>query len=1127
VRVADSSIRLGTAPDAVPRARRFVAEALNGRAPEAVIRTAELVVTELATNAVMHVGPPVVVSVSVTPQVVRVEVADPSRMAPIQAFPGDEAMTGRGLGLVGALSKQWGVTLQPDGKIVWAEFATHQTDAADVGDRGIDADPLSLDAAAALTASAAAAALTASAASASAAPTASASAAPTASASTAAAPAASAVPVAAPTAEPRYRISLGDVPTDLLLAAKEHVDNIVREFTLLASGAAAGNTAAVSPHLARLIETVTTRFAVARRAIKRQAMAAAAAGEKRTRLPLALPVSAADAGEEYLAALDQADAYARAARLLTLESPPQHRAFRRWYVTSLVAQLRSAARGEPPVPTPTFEQHLLGELAVITTAQRATERTAQLQAVTASLARAATPEGVAQVVVSEGVIALGASGGGVLVPVDDEHVAVPGAIGYGEDLVERLRAERRDAELPAAQALRTGEPVWLESRQERDARFPALVGLEPTTNSMCAVPLIIHDRIIGALRFSFDAPRLFDDDERRFVLALAAQTAQALERSALYIGERQARASAEIAATRLARLQKVTAALAVASEVDEVADIAVAEAAQSLGATLTALCTLIDDQTLSTIRMHGSGPGVEKRWRTFPVAADLPASEAVRRREPVVTANREELERRFPALAGQVPDDRPLVCVPLVAGDRCFGALSLSFPSDHRVDDGEVQLLGTIGRQCALALERARLFAAERAARERTAFLANATELLTSSLEPAETLEHLTGLVVPALADWAVVYLCDENGDLEPTAFAHRDPAVAARIGTSLMNLRLDRQAPDGLAKVFRTGHSVCDPGVPGEILAGTLRGADYGEITEALAPRSGMGVALASPDRILGAIALARVTDGPFTDDDVRLLEAVAPRAAVAVDNAQQFGRERDAALTLQRSLLPQQLPTLRGMRFAWRYLPGAAGTHIGGDWYDVIPLERGRVALVIGDVMGRGLQAAAVMGQLRATARAYASAQLGPGEVLERLDQAVARLEQAQITTAAFGVLDPINCTLTIASAGHLPPLVTGPHIRPYYIDVEPAPPLGVGLAKCPELTVALPENATLLLFTDGLVEDRNRPVDKGLAMLRVAASGIDEPELLCDRALAALGRDSEHDDDMAMLAVTLIPH
>ncbi|MBL7523902.1 GAF domain-containing protein, partial [Frankia sp. CNm7] len=309
-----------------------------------------------------------------------------------------------------------------------------------------------------------------------------------------------------------------------------------------AGGAARGESGTVAAPLARLISVVTTRFAEARQEIRRQALAAASAGAARTSLRLALPLSMADAAEEYLDALDAADQYARAARLLTLESPPRHWAFRHWYISSLVAQLRAASRGEPAPVTPTFEEHLLGTLEEVAEARRAAERGARLQAVTAALAAATRPEQVAQVVLTEGVTALGASGGSLLVPRDGDLLAVPGAVGYPDELVAQLRAERRDADLPAAEAIREGRAVWLESVQERHGRFPGLRLLEPRAVSLCALPLAVGGQVLGALRFSFDYPRLFGLEDREFAETLAAQTALALERARLMAAERLARA---------------------------------------------------------------------------------------------------------------------------------------------------------------------------------------------------------------------------------------------------------------------------------------------------------------------------------------------------------------------------------------------------------------------------------------------------------------------------------------------------------------------------------------------------------------------------------------------------------
>ena len=900
---ARQRLRLDGRPEAVRSVRRVVRDTVAGSDFDAVRLDAELVASELATNAMLHGAPPVEFNCLFLGQVVRLELSDASHLAPMPSQPNAQGMTGRGIALVSRLAERWGVDFEDGRKVVWAELdARSPTYEEPVGD--VDIDELiecwpDLE--------------------------------------------------AEPTPD-RYAVTLGDVPTTLLLEAKTHVDNLIREFVLASGGAASGTTAEVPLRLSELIETVTTRFAEARYAIKRQALAAAAAGEPRTHLTLTLPLSAADAAAEYLAALDEADAYARAARLLTLETPPEHRAFRRWYVTALVNQLRIAAAGESS-PAPTFEEFLLGELSVLTKAQRSTDRSARLQAVTAALARAATTEDVAAIVVSEGMSALGATAGGLLMPGEDERITLPGALGYPAEVVEQLRAERRNSDLPAAQALRTGQAVWLESRQERDSRFPALSGLEPATMSMCAVPLAVGDDVVGALRFSFELPRLFDRDERAFVYALAAQTAQ--------------------------------------------------------------------------------------------------------------------------------------------------------------------------------ALQRALLFAAERAASERTSFLAAAIELLTSSLEPQETMEHLMTLLVPAIADWAVVYLLDEFGEPRAQSIAHREPAMNARIRDVMHQRPLDTSTSGGLGEVLRSGVTIRYGSVPDEVRERAVSFADDPEVAAAIAPYTGIGVPLIARGKVIGALALARTTENPYTVEDERLAEDVAARAAVAVVNAQAFQRERETAITLQHGLLPQRPPHVAGAQFAWRYLPAGVGTPVGGDWYDVIALEEGRVALVIGDVMGRGVEAAAVMGQLRATVRAYASADLAPSEILVRLDAAVGRLEQSQITTAAFAILDPTRRTLTIASAGHLPPLLVAPHGATRYLDVVPGPPLGAGLPDYPETTVTLEPGSMLLLYTDGLVEDRNKPVDEGMRAVLEAVRGADSAEAVCERALSVQDRDASHDDDTALLAVALTPH
>lgn len=437
---------------------------------------AALVVGELVTNAVLHGGGCTGVGLEPTGDGIRIEVRDASRLPPLLGRPTEGSLTGRGLRLVDSVSARWGADAERSGKVVWAELTGEprrplhdaEADILAMWDDEFDGD-----------------------------------------------------------GDRRFHVELGDVPTDLLLAAKSHVDNLVREFALASAGERSGQTAEVPEHMRSLLGAVVDRFTEARLAIKRQALTAASAGAPMTRLVLDLPASAAEAAEEYVRALDEIDAYCRARRMLTLETPEQHRVFRRWYVEELVTSLRAEAEGRPAPRPRSFERRLLSELDRIATARRVAERNARLYSIAAALATAATPEAVSDAVLNVGVAALGAAAGGVLLAVADDRLALPGAVGYDETVLARLRAESPDA------ALHTGEAVWLESPAERDERFPELAGMEEATVALCAVPLEVEGRRLGTLRFSFTEPRLFDEDERRFVLALAAQTSQALERTRL------------------------------------------------------------------------------------------------------------------------------------------------------------------------------------------------------------------------------------------------------------------------------------------------------------------------------------------------------------------------------------------------------------------------------------------------------------------------------------------------------------------------------------------------------------------------------------------------------------------
>ncbi|WP_415947295.1 ATP-binding SpoIIE family protein phosphatase [Streptomyces sp. KLOTTS4A1] len=232
---------------------------------------------------------------------------------------------------------------------------------------------------------------------------------------------------------------------------------------------------------------------------------------------------------------------------------------------------------------------------------------------------------------------------------------------------------------------------------------------------------------------------------------------------------------------------------------------------------------------------------------------------------------------------------------------------------------------------------------------------------------------------------------------------------------------------------------------------------------------------------------------------------------------------RHREAAVTLQRSLLPQELEQPDDLRIAATYQPGGADTAVGGDWYDVITLGGGRTAVVIGDVMGRGVRAAAVMGQLRTAVRAYAKLDLPPHEVLQLLDGLASDIDASQIATMVYAIHDPHEGLLTYASAGHLPVLVRDEHGELHRAEEPTGPPLGTGGWQHTSGTLPFTPGSTAVLYTDGLVERRGEDIDHGVDLVERALAGASgTPQVICDRLLRALNITADHDDDVAVLVL-----
>ncbi|WP_255951181.1 ATP-binding SpoIIE family protein phosphatase [Streptomyces odontomachi] len=281
---------------------------------------------------------------------------------------------------------------------------------------------------------------------------------------------------------------------------------------------------------------------------------------------------------------------------------------------------------------------------------------------------------------------------------------------------------------------------------------------------------------------------------------------------------------------------------------------------------------------------------------------------------------------------------------------------------------------------------------------------------------------------------------------------------------------------------------------------------------------------------RVIGAAVFLRGTERPaFESEDLLVAAQLATHSALGIDKAVLYGREAYIADELQRTMLPETLPNPTGVRLASRYLPAAETARVGGDWYDAIPLPGSRVALVVGDVMGHSMTSAAIMGQLRTTAQTLAGLDLPPQEVLHHLDEQAQRLGSDRMATCLYAVYDPVAHRITIANAGHPPPVLLHLGGRAEVLRVPPGAPIGVGGVDFEAVELDAPAGATLLLYTDGLVESRLRDVWTGIEQLRerLAATarltGPDHPpplEALCEEILDMLG-PGDRDDDIALLA------
>ena len=585
------------------------------------------------------------------------------------------------------------------------------------------------------------------------------------------------------------------------------------------------------------------------------------------------------------------------------------------------------------------------------------------------------------------------------------------------------------------------------------------------------------------------------------------------------VGRQQARSGK--VAERLNRLARVATELQAVGNLEGLTNIVVSHMADAAGATAASLSVLRDEHTLALLGIRGGTPGASTRWATYAVTDVNPAAVTVRSGKPLVLSGRAAIETQFPDIELSAPGERSMLCLPLTIESRTIGVITFSFPGVLQADDAELEFFQIMADSCAQALER--IQAVETAAQQhaKLGFLAAASAELSSSLDYESTLRKVARLAVPDLADWCAISLA-QDGTLRTLAVAHRDPAKVQLALDLQQRYPADPESDTGGYEVLRTGKSLLVPVVTDDMLELSAQNDEHLEMLRALALHSGLTVPLVADAKVLGTITWVNGESGRvFTEDDVPFAEDLGRRAGIAIDNAQLHSELREVADRLQDAVRPAALPDLPEWQLGATYTSAGRAT-VGGDFYDVIPLSDGRVALTVGDVMGRGVTAAAAMSQIRAALRAFIAVDPDPRTVMTRLDLLYERFPSDQLVTLVYALADPELDQLVLTSAGHPAPVLVGADGAVDFVRSARGTILGVAAGPRESVSVPFLPGDTVMLYTDGLLERRTEDLQQSEErLLETYRERMPRPTSEDLAELVQVMRDPSRDDDVAVLS------
>ena len=688
-----------------------------------------------------------------------------------------------------------------------------------------------------------------------------------------------------------------------------------------------------------------------------------------------------------------------------------------------------------------------------------------------------------------------------LMGADPAHEELrPGATASLEDF-PRLREaiERRSVSfVPDVQQTSYGEGLELVRRLgiQSSLRTPVVIGDEPQLLLAISWRTVISEP---------DAPTVVA--ARRF----ADQAGLALEQ----LERRRAEADAELRQDETRRLQEVTAALSFAASTAEVSDVCLQHALEAVGAEAGfVVLTRPEGVVVDFVTSHGYSDSQLELWRVFDLDADVPFARAISSGEPVWASTEDVAAFAHAEELGEMS----WATLPLRTGAGVRGALHLAFRAPRELSDAERRWLQAAVGQCAQALERSRLFDDEQLQRRRLQQLQGLSAALSNALTRADVAEIVVDEVSDAVgASGAAVAVVADERSVRTLAWH----GYAGDVVGPLLEAPFEAPTPGNTAIKRRESAFFASLD---DLRSRFPRAADE---LEELGHSSFLFVPLVARRQAYGLLVISWVAEHALPEEELRFVESLGDQAAQALDRAMRFESEQTIAETLQRSVLPVSLPRVPGVELAARYLPGTAGLDVGGDWFDAVSLADGRLGLVVGDVVGKGVQAAARMGQLRNSLRAFALERTKPAATVARLNRLIEDGLETAFATVVYAVVDPVGRMCRYTSAGHPPPLVAFPDGRVELLENGRGLPLGtMADAEYGQDTVELPVGSVLLLYTDGLIERRSRSIDQGLDLLRAAVQdGPREPEQLVEHVLERLVGEEVRADDIALLAARLL--